>query len=134
MTSEITYLGELRTKATHIASGNDILTDAPLDNQGRGEEFSPTDLFATSLGNCMITIMGILAKNININIDGTRAEITKLMAANPRRVSQIICKIYFPNNNFSSEQKRQMENAALNCPVAKSLHPDIIQDVTFIYL
>src|SRR5580693_834433 len=95
-TIETTYLGGLRTEATHVQSGTKIITDAPLDNQGRGEAFSPTDLLSASLGSCMLTIMGIKARNNHFNIDGTKCSITKIMAQNPRRVGEIQITFHFP--------------------------------------
>jgi len=132
-TSTIIYTGELRTVAVHLQSGVEIITDAPTDNQGRGEAFSPTDLLATSLGACMLTIMGINARANGIDIDQTRLEITKTMATNPRRVSEIKIIITFPNKAYSEKEKQMLQIAALNCPVAKSLHPEIKQDVNFIW-
>ncbi|HEY0054536.1 MAG TPA: OsmC family protein [Pedobacter sp.] len=132
-TSTIIYLGDLRTEATHVQSGNKILTDPPVDNKGRGEAFSPTDLLATSLGTCMITIMGITAKEQNFSIDGTTCTITKIMAADPRRVSEIHAVINFPFS-FNDEVKSILEHAANTCPVVYSLHPDIKKVITFNYL
>ena len=133
-TAKTKYLGHLRTEATHLLSGNTIITDAPPDNNGKGEAFSPTDLLATSLASCMITIMGILANRINVDINGTSATTTKIMASNPRRVSEIHVSIYFPQNNtYTDKEKRMLEEAAHACPVAKSLHPDILQKIEFIY-
>jgi len=131
MTSKITYLGDLRTECTHLRSGQTIITDAPLDNNGKGEAFSPTDLTATSLGTCMVTIMGISARNHNINIDGTQLEITKHMASDPRRISQIDVKIILPHNNYSDKEMKLLDAAARTCPVALSLHPEIVQNVIF---
>jgi putative redox protein len=125
------YEGNLRTIAQHVISGDKIITDAPVDNQGRGEAFSPTDLLATSLGSCMLTIMGIAAKNHEFSIDGTRIDITKVMGANPRKVSEIIVEFHFPSNSFSDSQKRILEKAATTCPVALSLHPDLNQKIIF---
>lgn len=132
-TSKITYSGDLRTFSVHLQSGNEIVTDAPTDNQGKGEAFSPTDLLATSLGNCMLTIMGISARNHGFNIDGTTAEVTKVMADNPRRVSEIHISLKFPANSFSDKDKMIIEKAAKSCPVAHSLHPDIKQEISFNY-
>jgi len=132
-TSEVIYKGELRTTAIHLKSGQQIITDAPTDNSGKGEAFSPTDLLATSLGCCMLTVMGIVAKRHNINIDGTKAEILKVMADNPRRVAEIHLDIHFPKNNFSDKDKSLLEHAAHTCPVGKSLHPDIKQKTRFHY-
>lgn len=132
-TSEIVYLGGLRTQAVHLQSNSELITDAPTDNNGRGEAFSPTDLLATSLGSCMLTIMGIIAERNSIDIKGTRAAITKVMAANPRRVIEVAVELTMPKNNYSEKEKELLENAARTCPVAYSLHPDIKQSVTFSY-
>ncbi|MCB0660786.1 MAG: OsmC family protein [Saprospiraceae bacterium] len=133
MTSKITYLGDLRTELTHISSGQTIITDAPIDNQGKGLAFSPTDLAATSLGACMITIMGISARNHGLNIDGTELEITKIMASNPRRIQEIEIKVIMPHGNFLKKDRVLLEAAGRTCPVAFSLHPDINQNITFIW-
>ena len=133
-TSEVIYQGHIRTEAVHLLSQNRILTDGPLDNHGKGEAFSPTDLLATSLACCMLSIMGIVGERDGIAVEGTRASVTKIMAANPRRVSEIIVEISFPSNKYSAKQKQILENAAITCPVAKSLHPDIKQDIRFNYL
>ncbi|MGF1922924.1 MAG: OsmC family protein [Bacteroidia bacterium] len=132
-TSKITYTGELRTSSIHLKSGMEIITDAPLDNQGKGEAFSPTDLLATSLGNCMLTIVGIAARTHGFSIDGTTAEITKIMGENPRRVSEIVVSLHFPANDYSDKEKEIIERSARTCPVAHSLHPDIKQNLTFHY-
>lgn len=132
-TSKITYTRDLRTESVHLKSGKEIITDAPTDNQGKGEAFSPTDLLATSLGNCMLTIVGIAAKNHGFNIDGTTAEITKIMAENPRRVSEIIVNLQFPTNSYTEKEKAIIERVAKTCPVAYSLHPDIKQEISFNY-
>ena len=131
MTIETIYTGELRTQATHLASQNAIITDAPLDNNGKGEAFSPTDLLAASLGSCMLTIMGIAANTHGFSIDGTKISITKIMAANPRRVGEIIVDFTFPANNYNDKEKMLIEKAAASCPVALSLHPDLKQTVQF---
>lgn len=130
-TIETKYSGELRTEAIHVLSGNKIITDAPLDNQGKGAAFSPTDLMSASLGSCMLTIMGIAAREHDINIDGCTCSITKIMAANPRRVSEIQIIFNFPDSEYSEKQRLILERAAINCPVAKSLHPDLVQTITF---
>jgi len=132
-TSKITYTGELRTLSVHLKSGTEIITDAPVDNQGKGEAFSPSDLLATSLGNCMLTIVGIAARTHGFNIDGTTAEITKVMGTDPRRVTEIIVNLQFPANHYSDKQKEIIERSAKTCPVAYSLHPDIKQEITFNY-
>ncbi|HWY99023.1 MAG TPA: OsmC family protein [Bacteroidia bacterium] len=132
-TSKIIYTGELRTEATHLASGSKIITDAPLDNYGKGQAFSPTDLLATSLANCMLTVMGITANTHGINMYGAVAEVTKVMAVNPRRVSEVHIKITMPAKNYTDKEKSMLENAGRTCPVAQSLHPNILQDIIFIY-
>ena len=127
------YLGNLRTEAEHLQSGNKIITDAPLDNNGKGEAFSPTDLLATSLGSCMLTIMGISANSYGFSIDGTTVEIEKIMGTNPRRVVEIVVTLNFPKNDYTPQQKRLIEASAKTCPVANSLHPDIKKTITFNY-
>ncbi len=125
------YLGELRTEATHEKSGKVIITDAPVDNHGKGEAFSPTDLLAGSLGSCMLTLIGIAAETHGFNIDGTRVSINKIMASDPRRVSGVHIVFDFPETVYSDKVKRIIEKAALTCPVALSLHPEIEQNVSF---
>lgn len=134
MTAKVTYLGDLRTQAEHLQSGNEIITDAPLDNQGKGEAFSPTDLVASAHASCMLTIMGIAARTHSIDIKGTQAEVLKIMAANPRRISGLETKIVFPEGaTYSPKEKAILENAARTCPVAMSLHPDLVQNLTFLW-
>jgi len=134
ITVETIYLGELRTEATHLQSGNKIITDAPTDNQGRGEYFSPTDLVATSLGSCMITVMGIAARTHNFNIDGTKLLITKVMTQEPpRRIAEIIVELTFPAGNYSEKEKKILEYVVKTCPVALSLHPDVKQNIRLHY-
>lgn len=134
MTSKVEYLGELRTEGKHLQSGNVIHTDAPKDNHGKGEAFSPTDLVATALASCMISIMGIVAlKEGATSIVGTTAEVTKIMYQEPRRIGEIHMKVTFPKNNYSEKEKQIYENAARTCPVAKSLHPDLKQVIEFIW-
>ncbi len=133
-TVQTKYLGQLRTEATHVASGNILITDAPVDNHGRGEAFSPTDLTAASLGSCMMTIMGIVSEREGINLSGTTFEVTKTMAANPRRIDKI--EVTFTVKSASpltEDQQEKLKRAALTCPVALSLHPDIKQEVTFTF-
>jgi len=129
-TTQTIYLGDLRTKAKHVRSGNEIITDAPPDNKGKGEAFSPTDLLATALGSCMITIMGISAREHGFNIDGTTAKIWKIMESNPRRVGEVKIELNFPKNNYSDKEKKFIEKAAYTCPVYLSLHPDLIKTIT----
>lgn len=124
------YLGELRTRATHVRSGNALITDAPVDNQGKGEAFSPSDLLATALSSCMLTIMGIAAEKKGLSIEGTEVETTKIMASNPRRVGRLEITIVFPPTLDLSESDRTiLERAAKTCPVYYSLHPDIEKDL-----
>lgn len=130
MTSKVTYLGDLRTENIHLKSGNSYLTDAPTDNKGKGEAFSPTDTVATGLANCMLTIMGIKAKQMELSIKGATAEVTKTMSANPRRISKIKVVFDFPDGIDSKSQKI-LEHTANTCPVHYSLHPDIEKEVLF---
>ncbi len=130
-TIETKYLGELRTEATHNLSGNKIITDAPLDNQGKGEAFSPSDLLAASLGSCMLTIMGISAREHNINMEGTTCSITKIMSSEPRRVGEVQISFNFPNGDFTDKEKAILKRSAQTCPVSKSLHPDLIESLEF---
>jgi putative redox protein len=125
MTSKVSYTGNLRTEAIHIKSGSTIITDAPVDNNGKGEAFSPTDLMATSLASCMMTIMGIAARNHNIDMDNTEAEVLKIMGENPRRVTGINVKLIMPPMVYDAKAKSILIHAAENCPVMKSIHPDI---------
>ena len=130
MTSKVTYLGGLRTESVHIKSNNSFLTDAPLDNNGKGEAFSPTDTVATGLASCMITVMGIKAQDMGVDMTGTTAEVTKTMESDPRRISKIKVVLNFP---FESDAKTRtiLERTANTCPVHYSLHPDIERDITF---
>lgn len=127
-TSEVIYKGNLRTLAKHLKSGNELITDAPTDNNGKGEAFSPTDLVATALASCMLTIMGIKAANSNIKFDDCYCEVTKIMSSNPRRISEIIIKMKLPKN-LSDKEKTILINVAKTCPVALSLHPEIKQQL-----
>lgn len=131
VTIETKYLGDLRTQALHVRSGNTLITDAPVDNKGKGEAFSPTDLLATSLGSCMMTIIGIAAKTHGFPVNGTILRITKIMAENPRRIAEVIVEFKFPVNNYSEKEKAIIENAARTCPVARSLHSDLKQTIIF---
>jgi uncharacterized OsmC-like protein len=130
-TIRTTYIGELRTQATHVQSGEELLTDAPVDNQGKGESFSPTDLVATALASCMLTIMGIIATRYDFKIEGTKVKSTKIMTVSPRRIGEIIVEIDFPNMPFTEKEKTLLQQAAKICPVALSLHPDIKQTIIF---
>ncbi len=132
MTSQIIYNSDLRTTATHLQSGTIIETDAPTDNQGKGERFSPTDLIATSLATCMITTMGIKARTMNILLDGTTADVTKIMASDPRRISKIVVHIHFPKTLLLDDKEKSiLENTARTCPVERTLHPDCEREFSF---
>ncbi|GAA3939630.1 OsmC family peroxiredoxin [Chitinophaga oryziterrae] len=132
LTSSILYNGQLRTTATHLQSGTVIQTDAPVDNNGKGESFSPTDLVATALGSCMLTIMGINAAKNGWNIEGTKVSIEKIMGTDPRRIVEVKVVFDFPGDSgLGEKEKTILERAALTCPVAKSVHPDLLQSVTF---
>lgn len=132
-TVETIYIGGLRTKALHVRSGNILITDAPVDNRGKGEYFSPTDLVATALGSCILTTVGIVAGRENFSIDDSTVSITKKMADNPRRIGEIIVEMHFPGKDYTDLQKKQIEITARGCPVARSLHPDVIQTMIFNY-
>jgi uncharacterized OsmC-like protein len=131
-TIQTIYQGNLRTQATHVASGNTLITDAPVDNNGKGEAFSPTDLVCTALGSCMMTIMGIVAERDKIDLRDTSFRITKIMSANPRKISRIELLFEMKASvSLTQEQQEKLKRAALTCPVALSLHPDIEQVVEF---
>ncbi|WMN12558.1 OsmC family protein [Marivirga salinae] len=129
-TSSIKYVHLLKTKATHNGSGNSLITDAPVDNNGEGAYFSPTDLAATSLASCMFTVMGIYADQNKLELGEINCDLQKEMAANPRRIKAITIDINW-KTNLSEDEIQKLKKIALNCPVAKSLHPDIEQNVTF---
>ena len=130
MTSKVTYVGDLRTSSEHIRSKTTILTDAPIDNHGKGEAFSPTDLVANALGACVITIMAIKAKDMNVDMKGSTAEVTKTMQENPRRIAKIEVNINMVGS-FDDKTKLILERTAMTCPVHMSLHPELEQEVTF---
>ncbi|MBX7052520.1 MAG: OsmC family protein [Flavobacteriales bacterium] len=130
---KVSYQGGLRNVATHLRSGNQLITDAPPDNHGRGEAFSPTDLLCTSLASCMITLMGITAAAKNITLGKIDADIEKIMASEPRRVSEIKLDIAVEDLGYSEKERSVLEHAAHTCPVAKSIHPDIKLHVNFRY-
>ena len=131
MTSKVVYLGDLRTECTHIQSGTKIITDAPLDNQGKGEAFSPTDLLASSLASCMMTIIGIYCKNHEINFDSCTAEIEKIMGVNPRKVEKIIVHMDFTGNNWDSSTLEKVIIAGKTCPVAKTIEDSVQIEFNF---
>lgn len=129
MTSKITYLGDLRTSSIHLQSGTEILSDAPIDNNGKGEAFSPTDLVANATGSCMMTIMAIKARDLNVDLIGTTVEVTKIMQAEPRKISRLAIIM---NMSIATDEKTKtiLERTAMNCPVLLSLNPDIEKDIT----
>ncbi len=130
MTSKVIYTGDLSTTMTHLKSSNEVITDAPLDNNGRGEAFSPTDIMATSLASCMLTIMGISARNHEIDMVDSKADVTKIMSnEGPRRIKEIIVNIFMPAKNYSDKEKKVLLKAAEACPVGRSLHPDVKQTI-----
>jgi uncharacterized OsmC-like protein len=130
MTSKITYLGELRTSSIHIRSGSEIISDAPIDNNGKGAAFSPTDTVANGLGSCMFTVMGIKAAEMNVELSNSTAEITKIMAAEPRRIAEIHI-VFNITAEADDKTKTILERTAMTCPVYYSLHPDIKKVITF---
>ena len=132
MISKVIYEGELRTKATHLQSGKTIYTDAPVDNQGKGDAFSPTDLVATSLASCMLTIMGIVARRDGILLEGAVAEVEKIMVKDPRRIGEIKIKFIF-KHTIEEKDRVKLERAARTCPVSGSLHQDLKENIDFIY-
>ena len=129
-TSRVIYTGDLRTEATHVKSGQAFITDAPVDNQGRGEAFSPTDLLATSLGACAITVVGIAARTHGFNVDGTEIKVTKILSTEPRRLGEVIVEFNFPAFNYSDKEKAIITNTIKTCPVSQSLNANLKQ--TFI--
>ncbi|WP_396178779.1 OsmC family protein [Flavobacterium sp.] len=130
MTSKVTYLGELRTSSTHIQSGTEIISDAPTDNNGKGEAFSPTDTVANGLASCMMTVMGIKARDLHVELKNSTAEVTKIMGTEPRRITEIHVKFEM---SVAADQRTRLilERTAMTCPVLNSLHPDIKKEVTF---
>lgn len=131
-TSKVTYLGELRTSSIHLQSGSEIISDAPTDNNGKGEAFSPTDTVANGLASCMFTVMGIKANDLGVDFSGSTAEVTKIMAAEPRRISEIHVNF---NMNLAADEKTKtiLVRTARTCPVFYSLHPDIKKEISFVW-
>ena len=125
------YVGELRTESTHLKSSNVIITDAPKDNNGKGNAFSPTDLVASALCSCMTTVMGICANKNQFDLPNSTAHVTKVMSSHPRRISKIIIEINFDKNNLSEQNVEKLIAVAKGCPVAQSLSSDLIQEVKF---
>ena len=131
MTARVHYVGDLRCESEHIQSGTIVLTDAPTDNHGKGEKFSPTDLCATSLAECALTTIAIVGKD-KVTIDGSYCKVTKIMNTSPRRIKEIVCEFVFVGS-FDEEQKKLIQEIAHHCPVALSLHPEVVQTMTFEY-
>jgi len=132
ITAHVTYTGELRSKAVHVRSGSAIETDAPVDNHGKGERFSPTDLVATALATCIVTTLGIAGPAHDLDIVGAECEVTKIMVPDPRRIGEIIVKMSFPKSApFTDKQKQIIERIAHTCPVFESLHPDLKKTLSF---
>ncbi len=135
ITIKSTYLGSLRTENIHLQSGTKVITDAPVDNRGKGESFSPTDLLATSVSSCILTIMGITAKDNNIDIEGTTVETTKIMSSEPpRKVIELIINFTFPAKGYTDEQKKLIESVAGTSPAPLSVHPELKQTISFNWL
>jgi uncharacterized OsmC-like protein len=132
MTSTVTYAGNLRTDCKHLRSGSTIETDAPVDNKGKGERFSPSDLVATALGCCMLTIMGMRAEEMDVDLKGTTIEIDKIMKQDPRRIGGLNLTFHFPDSlNLTDRQQTILQKAAETCPVAYSINPEIELNVNF---
>ena len=134
MTATVTYESNLRTTCLHLQSGSVFETDAPTDNKGKGERFSPTDLIATGLGACLITTMGIKAESMNIQLDGAKVEVTKVMVSDPRRIGKIIVHATMPELNLDEKTIEILERVGRTCPVERSLHPDVELDIQFKWL
>jgi putative redox protein len=132
-TASVIYQGHLRTEATHLRSGSQFVTDAPIDNHGKGEAFSPTDLVSVALLSCMITTMALAAQGRGWDLGHVGGEVLKVMANAPRRIAELRIEITFTGNALDAEQRKLMEEIGLNCPVAKGLHPDMVQATEFHY-
>lgn len=133
MTSRVSYTGNLRTQMIHLKSGAELITDAPTDNHGKGESFSPTDLFAASLAACILTVMGIKAEEKNWDLKGSSASLLKVMASDPRRVSRIEIELVFCNGDYPEKKRKILERVGNTCPVEFSLHPDIEVEISYVY-
>lgn len=130
-TIKSSYLGNLRTEMTHLQSNTQVITDAPVDNKGKGEAFSPTDLVAAALGSCMVTIMGIVADRDGLEINGLTWEVTKVMNSQPRKIAEVIVNFYWENPPQDDKMLQKLKNAAKTCPVALSLDPELKQTIAF---
>jgi uncharacterized OsmC-like protein len=133
MTSKVTYLGDLRTSSIHLQSGTEILSDAPTDNHGRGEAFSPTDLAATAYASCMITIIGIYCDTHGLHFNHAKAQVQKIMGSNPRRISKVVIEMDLSGNNWSDTEAEKAIRAGKNCPVAKTFSEDVEIEFSFSY-
>jgi putative redox protein len=129
-TAKTKYIGDLRSEIIHVRSGSVIITDAPVDNKGKGEHFSPTDMVASALGSCIFTIMGIAAREHEFSIDGSTCSITKIMTEKPRKIGEIKIEFDFTGNDYTDKQKKILEYCVKTCPVALSLHESVFQNVT----
>lgn len=129
--AEVEYRGNLRTQAKHLKSGNVVVTDAPIDNNGKGEAFSPTDLVSAALSSCMMTIMGMVAEREEVDLKGLRSEVVKIMTSNPRKIGEIQITFHHPALKATDVQKQKLKNAALSCPVALSLSDSVKQSIVF---
>jgi uncharacterized OsmC-like protein len=132
-TAKTKYLGNLRTEIVHLRSGSVITTDAPVDNKGKGENFSPTDMVAAALGSCIFTIMGISAREHSFSIVGSTCSITKIMSENPRKIGEIRIEFDFRGNDYSAKEKKLLEHCVKTCPVALSLKESVFQNVTLLF-
>jgi putative redox protein len=132
-TANTKYLGDLRTSMTHVRSGSVITTDAPVDNKGRGEYFSPTDLVASALGSCIFTIMGIAAREHGFSIDGTSCSVTKIMADKPRKIAEVKIVFDMTSNSYTDKEKKILDHCVKTCPVALSLNESVLQNVTLVF-
>jgi len=132
-TATTKYLGDLRTEITHVRSGSIILTDAPVDNKGKGEKFSPTDLVASALGSCIFTIMGIAAREHGFSIDGSSCKITKIMTDAPRKIGEIKIDFDFTGNDYTDKQKKILNYCVKTCPVSLTLNESVFQNVTLLF-
>jgi uncharacterized OsmC-like protein len=130
MTSKVVYLSDLRTECEHLQSDNTFITDAPTDNNGKGQAFSPTDTVATALASCMLTVMGIKANDMGLKLDGSFAEVTKIMSSNPRRIAEIQVQLQM-NLSVDDKQRLVLERTGLTCPVNESLHPELKRTISF---
>jgi len=129
-TAKTRYVGDLRTEITHLRSGSVIVTDAPVDNKGKGEKFSPTDMVASALGSCIFTIMGIAAREHGFSIDGSTCTITKIMTDSPRKIGEIKIEFDLTGNSYTDKQKKILNYCVKTCPVSLSLHESVNQNVT----